>query len=245
VKPSSTLRAPSGNTKASTTFLSTPSNNASVPKPSISVSLESVPSRTTDPIQIAAQLYPWLYMTSSLEAVFQAAELSAQSTLHERAKELAEEEADIADQRVRFDAEQRVALFDDLASNPLSQELPEIMQTFLRDGDICNKIVGEALQIGTQSQKQPDDRLNLQLHNEILDQLERAHNEANRLEFSIMRLLDSVQLAADSPIRPIFAACLPVVRARTTNLVVAQDLLESSKGNLEMTLQLESLRLTA
>jgi hypothetical protein len=137
------------------------------------------------------------------------------------------------------------------------------MQAFLRNGDICNKTVGEALQIGTQSQKQLDDRSNLQLHNEILDQLgehldvrplplhlmavctERTHNETNRLEFSVVHLLDSVQLAADSPIRPIFAACLPVVRARAANLIVAQNLLKSSKDNLEITLQLKSLRLTA
>jgi len=167
------------------------------------------------------------------------------TALHERAKELSEEEADIADQRVRFDAEHRVAVFEELATNPFSQELPKIMQAFLRNGDICNKTVGEALQIGTQSQKQLDDRPNLQLHNEILDQLERTHNETNRLEFSVVHLLDSVQLAADSPIRPIFAACLPVVRARAANLIVAQNLLKSSKDNLEITLQLKSLRLTA
>jgi len=74
---------------------------------------------------------------------------------------------------------------------------------------------------------------------------EDAYVETNRLEFSVIHLLDSVHLVADSPIRPILAACLPVLRARIANLTVAQNLVDSSKDNLEMTLQLESLRLTA
>jgi hypothetical protein len=39
--------------------------------------------RTTDHLQIAAQLYSWLYMTSSLEASFQIAELSAHVRMHQ------------------------------------------------------------------------------------------------------------------------------------------------------------------
>ena len=59
-----------------------------------------------------------------------------------------------------------------------------------------------------------------------------------------MQFLDSMRLEAHSPIRPVFTACLPVIRGRTSNLTTAQHIVESSKDNLEMELQLENLRLT-
>ncbi|KIM76413.1 hypothetical protein PILCRDRAFT_826424 [Piloderma croceum F 1598] len=242
VRPSSTTRnVPlTSSTKASTkarVVSATPSStSASLPR-----KLASAPARTQDPLQVAAQLYPWLYMISSLETTFQAAELSAHNSLDERAKDIAGDEADIADQRVRFDAEQRLAFLQEFASNTLSHEVPDIMRGFLRNGDTCDKVVAEALQVGMQSQKELIGNSSLPLHNEILDKLEHAQSEANRLESSFIHLFDSVQLAASSQIRPILAACLPILRARIANLTTAQSLVESSKDNLEMILQLERL----
>ena len=93
----------------------------------------------------------------------------AQSALDKRApKELSEEDDAIADQRVRFDADRKIVLYEELASNStvdalyipcpsscsdalsqlqLSHELPEIMRGFLRSGDICDTIVAEVLQL--------------------------------------------------------------------------------------------------
>jgi dsDNA-specific endonuclease/ATPase MutS2 len=42
-----------------------------------------------------------------------------QHTLEARAKELAEEEADVAEQRVRFEAERLLTLYDELESIPV------------------------------------------------------------------------------------------------------------------------------
>jgi len=185
-------------------------------------------------------------MVSSLEASAQAAELSAQSELDKRAKELAQSQAEIADGSARFDAQRKIAFFEELASNDtLSHELPEIMQTFFQSADTCYAITSEALQIATQNQKQLDCRSSLRLHNDIIGNLEKAHNETSRLELSIVHLLDSVHLAINSTIRPILTACLLVLRARLASLTTAQELITSSKSNIEMTLQLESLRITA
>lgn len=38
---------------------------------------EEASTRTSDPLQVAAQVYPWLYMTSTLEACFRTAEEKA------------------------------------------------------------------------------------------------------------------------------------------------------------------------
>jgi hypothetical protein len=55
----------------------------------------------------------------------------------------------------------------------LSHELPDIMKAFLRNGDTCDKVVAEALQVGTQSQKELMGNSSLPLHDEILDKLGR------------------------------------------------------------------------
>lgn len=49
----------------------------------------------------------------------------SQGTLDKRAKELSEEEAEISDQRVRFDAERRIELFDELAGSPVCNRLSD------------------------------------------------------------------------------------------------------------------------
>ena len=147
----------------------------------------------------------------------------------------------------------------------LSRELPDIMQSFLRNGDTCDKIIAEVLQVWTPSQTQLlIDNSSLQLHNDILDKLSKhlcytvsrrcltgdmyvdhAQRETNDLQSLVMHLRDLVQLAASSPIHPIFAACLLVLHTRIANLTTAQSLVESSKDNLEMILQLENLQLSA
>ncbi len=39
------------------------------------------PERTSDPLQIAAQVYPWMYMTSTLDACFKDAETTAKVSI--------------------------------------------------------------------------------------------------------------------------------------------------------------------
>ena len=53
----------------------------------------------------------------------------------------------------------------------LSHELPDIIQTFLRNGNACDKVLAKALQMGTQIQMQQNHSSNLQLHHDILDKL--------------------------------------------------------------------------
>jgi len=58
-----------------------------------------------------------------------------------------------------------------MESLQLSHEMPGIMRAFLRNGDTCDKVVAEVLQVGTQSPKELIGNSSLQLHNEILDKL--------------------------------------------------------------------------
>lgn len=47
--------------------------------------------------------------------------------------------------------------------------------------------------------------------------------------------------AAHSELKRVFAACLPVLRARIANLTMAQDLIDSAQENLSISLRMENL----
>ncbi|KZP07346.1 hypothetical protein FIBSPDRAFT_1053027 [Athelia psychrophila] len=200
---------------------------------------------TADPLQLAAQLYPWLYMTSHLEAAFQTSELSALNALDKRAFELADEESGIADQRVRFDAERRVACLDEIAA---IKELPELVQTFLRNGIACEAVAAEVLHIHGRT-RMDHPRSPFQVFDEILARIASAQTDADRLHAAFTRLLGSKDLAAKSSLssflHPIFEAFLPVMHVRISNLAAVHELVLCSKTNLGMALHIQSLKLTS
>lgn len=47
--------------------------------------------------------------------------------------------------------------------------------------------------------------------------------------------------AAHSELKRVFAACLPVLRARIENLTMAQDLVDSAQENLSLSIRMENL----
>lgn len=93
---------------------------------------------------------------------------------------------------------------------------------------------------------------------------EELHTEAVELESSILRLISppspspedagaelgvggpadvETANAARSQILGVFSACLPVIRARMSNLTMAQDLIDGAQENLSISLRMESLGL--
>lgn len=142
------------------------------------------------------------------------------------------------------------------------------MQTFLSHGDDCEKVEAEALQLATSGCSEPDEDEPLKIYNDMLDDLgkvplnslllshelktsieEKLQDEAVNLEASIVRLTTptDIQIEAESAARAqivgVFAACLPVLRARIANLSMAQELIDSAQENLSITLHMESLGL--
>ena len=47
--------------------------------------------------------------------------------------------------------------------------------------------------------------------------------------------------AAHSELKRVFAACLPVLRARIANLTMAQDLIDNAQENISISLRMENL----
>lgn len=135
----------------------------------------------------------------------------SQKDLEARAKQLEEEESEIADERVRFEAERAADFYDELSMDLVSayyffglvmalrywpkqfaKEAPSIMQTFLSHGDACTQLEAEALQLATQGAAEPDEDAPLQVYNEMLDNLGTA------LEFSGVSL-PNVMISTRNP----------------------------------------------
>ncbi|KAJ7637208.1 hypothetical protein B0H17DRAFT_1107204 [Mycena rosella] len=213
------------------------------------------PQPTSDPLQVAAQVYPWMYMTSTLDACFKSAETAAEKDLAARTAELALEAADLSEQRARLEAERRVEFYDELSSDKFATAAPSIMQAFLLHGDACTLVEAEALQLATSTAPAEDDYYSpMRPYNALLDRLEELQRERAQLHASIVALTqeDASEEGMESDVEPdqpsaraqiihVFGACLPVLQARAANLQMAHELLEGAKENLAMSLHLESL----
>lgn len=198
-------------------------------------------------------------MTSTLDACFETAEETAKKDLATRTEELAAEETEISDQRTRFQAERKADFYDELASDDFAQTAPNIMQTFLAHGDTCERVEAEALRLAVHGAQEPDEDAPLEIYRTMLDSLEELHEEAVQLEGAILRLTetstgtaasedtegkgDNETQSARAQIVGVFAACLPVLRARISNITMAQDLIDGAQENLSISLRMESLGL--
>ncbi|KDR84082.1 hypothetical protein GALMADRAFT_236726 [Galerina marginata CBS 339.88] len=222
---------------------------------------EQPPTRIADPLQVAAQVYPWTYMSSTLDACFKGAEAAATNDLETRSNEVAAQESEISDQRDRLEAERSIEFFDELQLDPFVKEAPAIMQQFQSHGDSCTRIEKEALKLATRSAPDPPEEEPLKVYQDMLRDLEGLHNEATDLQSSIMKLTEAPPPAAEttgeearltatdsssarSQVSGVFAACLPVLRLRISNLSVAQELIDLALENVSLGLRMESMGLT-
>ncbi|KAG7447654.1 uncharacterized protein BT62DRAFT_930680 [Guyanagaster necrorhizus] len=191
-------------------------------------------------------------MSSTLDACFKGAEAAAKKDLEAKAKELEAEEANISDERIRFEAERLIEFYNELASDKFAKEAPIIMQKFLSHGDSCTECESEALRISSQDfdLDYTEGPSPLTILNSMLEKLDRLQDEAIELKTRISDLdppgndgENEESTAARAQIIPLFSACLPVLRARTANLAVAQQLIEGVKENYSVTLHLKMLEM--
>ncbi|KAK7062208.1 hypothetical protein R3P38DRAFT_2834071 [Favolaschia claudopus] len=251
-EPTARSTSPSSSKSKSTVPRASPSVNTSEPHQSGS---DSAPQPTTDSLQVAAQLYPWIYMTSTLEACFKTSKAAAEKDIAAREAELAEEESDFSEQRVRLEAERRIEFYEELSTDKFTTAAPSVMQAFTAYEEECTTLESEALKLAT-SQRTPtendDDYYSpMRPYNALLEKIEQKQREQQELHASIVALtqdddINNLQQQEDDTARVqllrVFSACLPVLQARAANLQMAYELLEGAKENLAMSIHLESLQ---
>ncbi|KAJ3866936.1 hypothetical protein EV359DRAFT_61894 [Lentinula novae-zelandiae] len=164
---------------------------------------DAKPNTTSDPLQVAAQQYPWIYMASTLDACFEDAEEVAEKNIQARSEELDKQEASSSDQRTRSEAERLIEFYGELSSDKFAKDAPKIMQNFLSHGDACTDIETEALRIASQDLNHIDfDTMDimgpLREYNDVLDRLGTLQMEAFELESAMLRLTVSTTTTTES-----------------------------------------------
>ncbi|EAU84413.2 hypothetical protein CC1G_01409 [Coprinopsis cinerea okayama7 len=200
-------------------------------------------------------------MASTLEACFNNSEESALKILHEKEKEVKAAESDVQEQQTRLDAQRAIEFYDELESDKFAKAAPAIMKSFQAHGDACAKAEREALELAMKgTTPDPEDEAPLQPYYDMLENLEQLHSDALNLESSILELASEFKEegAADdgkeesegsdlpwarSRLLGAINACLPVIRARISNLSMAQELIDSAQENVSISLRMESLGL--
>ncbi|KAF9448997.1 hypothetical protein P691DRAFT_590675 [Macrolepiota fuliginosa MF-IS2] len=150
-----------------------------------------------DPLQVAAQTYPWLYMSSTLDACFAEAEKTAGKELDELERTVTEGEAQLADEKLRYDSVRAIEFCDELGSDTFSKEAPAIMQSFISFGEVCERVEAEALQLAM-STPSLDSEEPLHVYGDMMDNLEQLQEQASELESSILRLTGSIPETTES-----------------------------------------------
>jgi len=149
-------------------------------------------------------------------------------------------------------------------SDDMIAEAPRVIQIFLSHGDACTKIEASALDLVANGPNAGEEDEPLKAYTNMLDDLGQLQEKASMLESTIIRLADAApsqdekeqtgvesdkdgdkpphpKQAAHSELKRVFAACLPVLRARIANLTMAQDLIDSAQENLSISLRMEDL----
>ncbi|KAK7033522.1 hypothetical protein VNI00_012746 [Paramarasmius palmivorus] len=239
-----------------------------------------------DALELAAERYSWLYMIHTLDETVKSAETNAfvrfvlhqvlvvtqihielvQRDLKERSAQRQAEEADIHDQRIRFQAERDIQVFDTLGKQQFN-DAPSIIKQYLNHERTSMKIMNDAIDLSQKAAPKqgpvilqtPEHGSILELFNSYLDQLESLITDTTKLQEAITQLANSacsehsqhtqntytLQVTAgpkrESPLHDAFSSLLPVLEARKGNLCLARTLLEGSKRNWATCVRMESL----
>ncbi|KAF4575223.1 hypothetical protein EYR40_005039 [Pleurotus pulmonarius] len=217
-------------------------------------------SAASDPLQIAAQLYPWMYMTSTLEASMKEAEASVQAAFEAKERELVEQEAEISDQRIRFELERVLALYEELGKPEMLEVLPSILNSFATHGRKCEDLATRATRLAASASgiEHLDYLAPVAAYNNLLDEIDTTYNQGTALHSSLSKLAsqysgnssdssDAHEAHRDEPrlrMTAAFNAMLTVVQARNANLATAKDLVNVLRQNVRAQVKLASLTMT-
>ncbi|KDQ29614.1 hypothetical protein PLEOSDRAFT_1103625 [Pleurotus ostreatus PC15] len=198
------------------------------------------PSQASDPLQIAAQLYPWMYMTSTLEASMEDAEASVQAAFEAKERELAEQEAELSDRRIRFELERVLVLYEELGKPEMLEVLPSILDSFATHGLKCEELAAKATQLAMSASgiEHLDYLTPMAAYNDLLGEIGTAHSQGTALHASLFKLAsqnhdrssptNARDMYWDAPrlrMTAAFSAMSTVVQTRNANLATAKDLI--------------------
>ncbi|EPQ59042.1 hypothetical protein GLOTRDRAFT_125358 [Gloeophyllum trabeum ATCC 11539] len=194
----------------------------------------------SDTLQVAAQLYSWLYMNNSLKKAHDFSNAAAREAIESFRRRLQEEESDISDRHIRFEAERLIAFLEELASSEIAADVAWVIRGLMKHEEETTPLLAEALTLAGHGVRNIDYVSPMHRLNDLLSDLARLRTKSTTLETALHRIL-SRHHREESYLKPVLQAYLPVLHARADNLDTATELILDIKENIGMWLERESL----
>ncbi|KAI0650436.1 hypothetical protein C8Q79DRAFT_900519 [Trametes meyenii] len=169
-------------------------------------------------------------MTSTLEDGIVSGSTAARASLERKQDILHTEEADIAESRVRYEAERLLNFYDDLSSHKIAEEVVALILRFKR----VENSVGEATSRALQAVSLPlDDTTHISQYTQLLDTLDLLETECQRLGMHIRSI--ALDIPTDgSKLSPLLISLAEILRGHEDNVQCAKSVVQSCKETYRM-----------
>ncbi|KAI0776155.1 hypothetical protein BD413DRAFT_526869 [Trametes elegans] len=189
------------------------------------------PSKThPDELQVAAQTCAWSYMASTLDETLEFGRTSARVALERRQDELEADEADIADSRVRYEAERLLEFYDELCDMKVAEELAA---TILRFKQVEKRVGEVAVQTLRTTSLPLDDNTHVTLYTQLSDTLGVLEAECGQLRQRMHTIISILPLGGKQLPR-LLRYLLEIVRGYEENVVSAKEVVQCCRENYRM-----------
>ncbi|KAI0677248.1 hypothetical protein C8Q78DRAFT_1001857 [Trametes maxima] len=169
-------------------------------------------------------------MTSTLEDGLASASNAAQASLERKQNSLNAEEADIAESRVRYEAERLLNFYDELGDRKIAEEVATMILRFQRVEINVGEATSQALQVASLPL---DDTTHISQYTQLLDTLDLLETECQRLGMHI----HSLALAAPSDggkLPQLLNSLAEILRGHEDNVGCAKGVVQSCRETYRM-----------
>ncbi|KAI1796094.1 hypothetical protein LXA43DRAFT_988311 [Ganoderma leucocontextum] len=168
-------------------------------------------------------------MTSTLDVEFMKSKNAAREALDTRRNELAAEEADIAESRIRFEAERLVDFYDELVDRQVAEEVATIILRF-KDFE---RTVGETTAAALRLASFPlDETTDVSQYNIMLNHVDSLEDVCQELETQVLRL--SSDVPHSSKLSTILRDLSNILSGHAENVACTIDVVQRCKENYRM-----------
>ncbi|KAI0638488.1 hypothetical protein C8Q77DRAFT_1048857 [Trametes polyzona] len=169
-------------------------------------------------------------MTSSLEEGLLSGRLTAQDALAKRQAELDAEEADIADSRVRYEAERLLDFYDELGDAKVAEEVASMILRFKTVERGVNEAASQALRL---TSLPLDDTTHITQYTTLLDTLDLLEMECQDVQEG-MQSLERASTRDERRLTQVLGNIADIVRGYAESVRGARRVVESCRENYRM-----------
>ncbi|KAL1939982.1 hypothetical protein VTO73DRAFT_9317 [Trametes versicolor] len=183
-----------------------------------------------DTLQLAAQSCAWSYMTSTVEEGLSSGRAAAQGAVKKRREELDVEEADVAESRVRYEAERLLDFYDELNDTKVAEEVAAIIMRFREVEGNLAEATTRTLRLTSAPM---DDTTHVTQYTGLLDTLDALEAECQNLRAQVNSLTDTAQ-TSDKRLPQLLRNLYDILERHEENVGRAKEVVQCCKENYRM-----------